>query len=224
MATRKRYPKSFYDDGLGDILDWIDDEVLVHSREKEPSKDGPKSKKTSKRSSDSGDVKKANKSNETRPKKQKLYGDNDLEKVVGTKTIRLANLDAPKEEYELHTNDEELRKVDKTIESRTRGLINRLAAQTMPYVTGEFKKLYSTNSRNDLNNALFNNVESSLLSKSSVAKRKLVAEMMLLISYLDSTISHRTGASIEKRQSRPHVSTDCHVLRAMQNSQQGLKL
>lgn len=178
--SKKKYPKSFYDDGLGDILDWIDDEVLVHSESKLL-----KTKEKSKSSKDISD-KKTKKEN----KKANLYGDNEVsqEKYKAPKRAR----------FELE-DDEENSKVDKKLEDRARGLINRLAAQTMPFVTSEFEKLYSSNARSSVNAAIFSNIESSVINKLALTKRKLVAELMLLVSYLNYKISQDIGASLIHR-------------------------
>lgn len=192
MATKKKYPKAFYDDGLGDILEWIDDEVLVHSGEKRPSGVSKKNK----RQNESGSELDERKSKSDKKKQLNLYGANDLEKVLNKKTKKV-KVDEPIDEFEpMREQGSNRTKLDKNLLDRTRGLINRLAAQTMPYVSGEFEKLYSTQSRTDLNIALFSNIERSVLMEASIAKRKLVAELMLLVAYLDFKISHNIGATI----------------------------
>lgn len=180
MATNRKYPKSFYDDGLGDILEWIDDEVLVHSENK---LGGEKRSKSGDRSN-SREKKKAKKD-------VKLYGDNDTnveQKYKATKRVR----------YELE-DDETTDAPNKRLADRVRGLINRLAAGTMPFVTSEFEKLYSTNQRSSINASIFANIESSVISPHALTKRKLVGELMLLVSFLSFKISQDIGASLVHR-------------------------
>lgn len=180
MTTKKRYPKSFYDDGLGDILEWIDDEVLAPAELKSDRK---------RRADESGSAEelKVGKKKKTTGR-TKIYGDNKvLERPDRKKVIEL----------DLDGQDEV--KLDKNIEAKSRGLINRLAAQTMPYVTSEFEKLYSTNPRSSITATIFSQIESSVIQSHALAKRKLVAELMLLVSYLDFKVSHGIGASIVHR-------------------------
>jgi nucleolar MIF4G domain-containing protein 1 len=87
-------------------------------------------------------------------------------------------------------------KSGKSVEAKARGLINRLTAQTMKYVSTEFQKLYSAHKRSSINAILLKSVDSSLISKTAVAKRKIVAELMLLVSYLSHKISPNVGASL----------------------------
>uniref|UniRef100_A0A6G1SJ83 Nucleolar MIF4G domain-containing protein 1 n=1 Tax=Aceria tosichella TaxID=561515 RepID=A0A6G1SJ83_9ACAR len=95
-------------------------------------------------------------------------------------------------------DDEEQEKVQsgKSVQAKARGLINRLTAQSMSYVASEFQKLYSANSRSTINGVLLGCIDSSLISKTAVAKRKIVAELMLLVSYLNHKISQNIGASL----------------------------
>lgn len=93
-------------------------------------------------------------------------------------------------------DDDAEKKVDKSVEAKARGLINRLTAPTMKYVSSEFQKLYSIHSRSAINAVLLGSIDSSLISKSVVAKRKIVAELMLLVSYLNHKISQNIGASL----------------------------
>lgn len=172
MSSKRKYPKSFYDDGLGDILEWIDDEVLVHSERKKQTEEGQSRKRTK--------------------KEKKLYGDNEILQVPDKKKPNKIRLD--------HDFDEDVDdKPDKKLEDRARGLINRLAAQTMPFVTSEFEKLYSTHSRSSVTTIIFKNIESAIVTQHAIAKRKLVAELMLLVTYLDYKVSHSIGASTVHR-------------------------
>lgn len=175
MTTKRKYPKSFYDDGLGDILEWIDDEVLVHSESK------PKGERSE--------------SNEITPKKTgkksiKLYGDNQIEDNKRPRRVKFDIQDG-EEDVELG--------VDKKLEDRVRGLLNRLAAQNMAFIAAEFEKLYSMNSKSEINTSVWNCIESSITGQHQLAKRKLVAELMLLVSYLTSKISQDIGASLVHR-------------------------
>lgn len=178
-ATKRKYPKSFYDDGLGDILEFIDDEILVHSE----------TKKLKDRSDASSNIK--------RPKdKKKLYGDNaicqaDLKELKRKPMNIKSSLD-----YDSGADEVSASGIDKKLGDRVRGLINRLAASTMPFVTSEFEKLYSTNSRIEVNSAIWDNLESAVINKHALTKRKLVGELILLISYLSSKINHDIGASV----------------------------
>lgn len=171
-----KLPKQFYDDGLGEILDWIDTEILSQSE----------AKKLKSREDNDDD-----KSIKKRRKESKLYGDNEIDpdplKAPRRVKIKLTDDDAPAV------------KIEKSVDDRTRGLVNRLAAQTMPFVTSEFEKMYSTNPRQSINAALFNCIENSIIISSTLAKRKLVAELMLLVSYLSHSISDDIGASIVHR-------------------------
>lgn len=195
MASKNhKYPKAFYDDGLGDILEWIDDEVLIHSEQKESRSSDKKSKKNKKPKSNEQEFVDSDEDHVSSRRKQlKLYGDNDLDKVLNKKPSSKISEDP---ESGATTVYDANKKLDKSLESRVKGLINRLAAQTMSFVTGEFKKLYSTQSRTDLNLAIFQSVERSILISTSVAKRKLVAELMLLVSILDNQVSHNIGGTI----------------------------
>ena len=189
MTSKKKYPKSFYDDGLGDILEWIDDEILLPAETGKRSANRRESQKNNPEAdSETGrhDKKKVKVA-----KKTKLYGDNDLEEVLNRKSKL-------KPELESIGDDDApaATKLNKDIDTRIRGLINRLAAQTMPYVSEQFIKLYSKHSRNELNASLYSNIQSSLLAEETITKRKLVAEFMLLVSYLDHKISHNIGATI----------------------------
>ena len=183
MVSKKRYSKAFYDDGLGDILEWIDDEVLASNELKAKSQTNDKRSDRRKNSEKDSNVKTS--------KQTKLYGDNELSEVIIKKSKKIKFQDS--------NEDEPNTKQDKRLEDRVRGLINRLAAQTMPYVTSEFEKLYSINSRSSIDMAIFNNVESAIIQKHAVAKRKIVAELMLLTAYLDHKISHGVGASLVHR-------------------------
>lgn len=181
MASKRKYPKSFYDDGLGDILEWIDDEVLVHAEKKAfENRNGGQN-------DNSIDTNK-----KTKKTKTKLYGDNELE-TYKSKALAKSKLS----DFEAKDLVEE--KVDKKIGDRVRGLINRLAAQNISYITNEFEKLYKSNPKSAINQALFENIECSLILERAQSKRKLVAEQMLLVSYLDSTISHDIGATFVHR-------------------------
>jgi len=180
MATKKRYPKSFYDDGLGDILEWIDDEVLVHSETKAK-------KKGRSTVGDDGDIRADIRKG--RKRRVKLYGDNELSNSVHKSASRVT--------FEL--NDEQNCGTDKKLDDRVRGLVNRLTAQTMPYITSEFEKLYSSQPRTSINAAIFNTLESSILLDHAITKRKLMAELMLLVSYLSSKINQDIGASLIHR-------------------------
>lgn len=177
--NKPKLPKQFYDDGLGEILDWIDTEILDPAELK-------RLKNRDKNGVDDGN-KLTNKPNK---KSTKLYGDNDTQ---------LDPLQAPRRVKFNLPDDSEAPKVDKTVSDRTRGLINRLTAQTMPFVTSEFEKLYSSHSRQDIDAALFNTIESSIINSNTLTKRKLVAELMLLASYLNYSISQGIGASLVHR-------------------------
>lgn len=180
MASSKRkYPQQFYDDGLGDILDWIDDEVLVHS-------EGGLRKK----GKDNEEHESSKKNAKKLKKKDKIYGENkpSEEKYKAPKRVKVVLQD--------DGSDLEDPKLDQNLENRARGLINRLAAQTMPFVSSEFEKLYSTHHRSLVNLTIFKNIETSIINKAALTKRKLVAELMLLVSYLSSKISDEIGASL----------------------------
>lgn len=170
---KRKYPKSFYDDGLGDFLEWIDDEVLAPA---ELNSDRKRRASKAEALGDDGDkgirIKK-------KEKKKKIYGDNEIKDKPERRKVVEFHLDEPQEI-----------KPDKNVEAKSRGLINRLAAQTMPFVTSEFEKLYSTNSRSMIDTIIFNHIESSIIKSHAIAKRKLVAELMLLVSYLDLRVSH----------------------------------
>lgn len=177
MATTKRkYPKSFYDDGLGDILEWIDDEVLVHSENKLEG-----------RNSTSNDTTQTKRSVQ---KRTKLYGDNEIDDA---KKPRKVNFSLPDEE------EEDKVVIDKKLEDRVRGLLNRLAAKNISFIAAEFEKLYSTSSKSEINTSIWNFIESSITCQHQMAKRKLVAELMLLVSYLSSKISQDVGAFLVHR-------------------------
>lgn len=196
MPGKTTYSKAFYDDGLGDILDWIDDEILVPSETKKNRTEDRSNKKVNKRQKikDTDTSKVSLLKSEKFKRRVNLYGDNDVDEVTRKKdeTTKKAKL-----AIELDVNGEEVvKKVDKKLEDKARGLINRLAAQTMPFVSSEFEKLYSTHSRTEMNEVIFNNIDSSILQKSVIAKRKIVAELMLLVSYLNHKISNNIGASL----------------------------
>lgn len=176
MSTKRKYPKAFYDDGIGDMLEWLDDEVLVHSEDNKLSSRETKVNKKSKNVN-----KKVN-------KKTTIYGENN----TGNQVFKPAR----KLKFKLEDEDENKVIVDKRLEDRVRGLINRLAAQTMPFVTSELEKLYSTNQGTLVTAAIFNNIESSIINEHALAKRKLVAELMLLVSYLNLRVGQIIGASI----------------------------
>lgn len=194
MSNKPKYPKAFYDDGLGDILDWIDDEILVHSDAKKKgrtstSEDGRAKKK---RKQPVGPDPEPSTRNKEPRRQAELYGDNDLDEVFQNKASKKA-----RRAVDLDNDGEEpVEKVGKKIEDRARGLVNRLAARTMPFVACEFEKLYSTNSRAAVNRVLFDNIDSSIVQKSAIAKRKIVAELMLLVSFLSHKISQNIGASL----------------------------
>lgn len=173
MAEKRKYPKSFYDDGLGEILEWIDEEVLVHSDRTKLSEDGDKGSK------------------KNRKNKAKLYGDNELldEKIKAPKRVKI-NLDETEPGAE---------NIDKDVKDKTRRLINQLVAEKMPKFASEFEKLYSTYQRTSINTSIFNNIESAIINPHALTKRKLVAELMLLISYLNFKISHDIGAYLVHR-------------------------
>lgn len=173
---KPRLPKQFYDDGLGDILDWIDTEVLSHSelkklkeRGKNDESNGPKSAKRLKKST-------------------RLYGENEVDLNIFPRRVK----------FQPTADDPEI-SVDKAITDRVRGLMNRLTAQTMGFVTSEFEKLYSSHPRQSINVAIFNTIESSVICSSTLTKRKLVAELMLLTSYLSHSISNNIGATLVHR-------------------------
>lgn len=178
-AEKRKYPKQFYDDGLGDILEWIDDEVLVHSESD-----------LRKRESNKEDAESSKRDSKKLKKKDKIYGENkpSEEKYKAPQRVKFVALD--------DGSDSEEHNLDKNLENRARGLINRLAAQTMPFVSSEFEKLYSTHQRSAVNAIIFKNIETSVISKNALTKRKLVAELMLLVSYLSSKISDEIGASL----------------------------
>lgn len=176
MSLKRKYPKAFYDDGIGDMLEWLDDEVLVHSKDNQlgsrETKSSDKSKKIAKKKN----------------KRVTIYGEND------TTNQRFETLGESR--FKLEDEDENRVIVDKRLEDRVRGLINRLAAQTMPFVTSEFEKLYSTNQGTLVTKAIFNCIESSIVNEHTLAKRKLVAELILLVSYLNFRVGQIIGASV----------------------------
>lgn len=176
MSAKRKYPKAFYDDGIGDMLEWLDDEVLIHSSENQLSSRETKSKEKSRKVSKKAD------------KKTTIYGENDTSNLVFKSQRKL--------KFELEDEDENKINVDKKLEDRVRGLINRLAAQTMPFVTSEFEKLYSTTQGTLVTAAIFNSIESSIITEHTLAKRKLIAELMLLVSYLNLRVGQIIGASI----------------------------
>lgn len=193
MSDKRKYPKAFYDDGLGDILEWIDDEILVHAdakKDRASTKEGREgSSKKDKRGADNSSASGSKK----QPRRQaELYGDNDLDELPQKESSKKARLAVDLDEE----GDEVVEKVEKKLDDRVRGLVNRLAAPTMPFVASEFEKLYSTNSRTAVNQSLFTNIDSSLIQKSAVAKRKIAAELMLLVSYLNHKVSNNIGASL----------------------------
>lgn len=183
--SQKRYPKSFYDDGLGDFIEWLDDEVLVHTETKKlRERDKPSRKRGHTDDSTQVELKEKTKSKS----KKSLYGDNNVEEETFSSRRKRV-------QFNVYDDDEnEHPKSEKNVEDRTRGLINRLAAQTMPFVTSEFEKLYSTNPRAAINATIFRHIESSVINKHAIAKRKLIAELMLLISYLSNKINEEIGA------------------------------
>lgn len=181
MASKRKYPKSFYDDGLGDFLEWIDDEVLAAAELRSD-------RKRTARKAEAHDEDNKGKRVKDNQKKSKIYGDNETtDKAEKRKVV----------DFDLY--DQKEIKTDKNVEAKSRGLINRLAAQTMPFVTAEFEKLYATNSRSIIDTIVFNHIESSIILSHAIAKRKLVAELMLLVSYLDLRVSHGIGGFIVHR-------------------------
>lgn len=196
-TKKKKYPKSFYDDGLGEILEWIDDEVLIHSENKLKRDDedqdlvigkGNKKKRQKLAKSGKDQVRKESQA-------KKLYGDNEISNEIYIPPKRV-KVDFANDE---NGEDDSNQAANKKLEDRARGLINRLAAQTMPFVTSEFEKLYSTNSRSTIDAAIFKNVESSVICKDALTKRKLIAELMLLVSYISHKISQDVGANFVHR-------------------------
>lgn len=200
MSSKKKYAKSFYDDGLGDILEFIDDEILIHSETKSL-KERNKGKKR-KDSSDEPDFSDGDQEEDEvvrkKSKKSKIKSEVKIPKLYGDNVITADSKYKPPKKAQFELEDHEV-KVDKKLEDRARGLINRLAAQTMPFVSSEFEKLYSTNSRGAVSMSIFKNIETSIINKNALAKRKLVAELMLLVSFLDHKISHNIGASLVHR-------------------------
>ena len=180
MSEKRKYSKAFYDDGVGDLLEWIDDEVLVHAEIKKNSKE-------------------LSRKRETRKELQsKIYGQNETDSKETQRdrpSVSLKSLDDTLSD-DVSRKAPRIKTNNKNLEDRARGLINRLAAQTMPFVTSEFEKLYSNNDRTLVNAAILKNIETSIISQHTIAKRKLVAELMLLVAYLDFKVSHSIGAAI----------------------------
>lgn len=206
-----KLPKAFHDDGLADILEWIDDEILkpkeseLRLRKKRPLALHTRETKEKKRSIeetfdgdddddsvvDTDDIKTETKRRKTKPQlAEDIYGNVlDEHGNIVEQNVAIGKLDA----------DSDMIEVDESLQRKVRGLINRLTSQTISYVSSEIEKLYKTHQRLMINEAIFRVIDTSGIHLNNLAPRKLVAELMLLVSYLSHRIGNELGSGFVHR-------------------------
>jgi len=124
----------------------------------------------------------------------------DIKEVSAGKYIPPALRNLPKV-------DVDKEKVNKErIKRQLKGLLNRVSETTLPAIMAEIEKLYSKNSRNNMNEILFMLISEACITTSKMPDR-LIIEHMLIIAALHTSIGVEVGSyALEMLAERFHAS------------------
>lgn len=217
---RNRLPKSFYLDGLGELIELCDNKKYENRIATDDDEDAPKNLQESDNESDmasGSDFSDENENDESEEMNEDSEVDDELEFDDQTKsnTRRNASRVIDNEgRYEdiygiVRNKDGEILEaeatkekkltidldvvVDENVQRKLRGLLNRLTAENIKPISSQIVELYRTYSRYMINKGIFCCIENLVINAQHNVSCKIVSEISLLIAYLHVEIGEEVG-------------------------------
>lgn len=199
---RKAIPKSFYADGLGDLLDLVDkrvdpdqdlDEVKDEGEEEQQSDDSDQDM-----NSDVHDQESDHGSEHSDQEfDQEIEFDPDSEKEDEDEGVESDESDEEAQETIAEPPAEPIRQepeqLDQTLLRRIRGQLNRITTSNMPSICSFIGNMYRENSLFQMNESICRCMDSLLVIDVTLSPLKLVTEMCLLLAALHENIGEEVG-------------------------------
>lgn len=208
---RKAVPKSFYDEGLGDILDFIDKRVdpdddrkqekeeqiseNEDDEDQEMSDDADDQNEESDEDSDVGDEKEiefeVDSDADEEDNDSEDEDDDEVEEADQSEEMDDADEDA--QVVEPVVDKIQCEPLDPTLMRRIRGQLNRITSANLPSISSFIENMYRENSSFQVNESMCRCIDSLLVVPVTLSPLKLVTELCLLIASLHENIGDEVG-------------------------------
>ena len=191
-----RLPNSFYADGLGDILDFIDKRVDPDADLNEQ----PVDEETSENEGEDFDSEEDCLTEEEDHDEDMVEGSLDLsdeDDTEETKTDLYGNLVDKKGRVIPKTTQEQVvqedQELDKDLLRKIRGQLNRLTSFNLPGISNFIEALYKSNSLFQVNQCICQCIHDLVIIDITLSPLKLVSELTLLVCVLHENIGEEVG-------------------------------
>ena len=197
---RTSIPKSFYAEGLGDILDLVDKRV-------DPDHDLLVEKESPATDEEEMDELDVDSDADDQEEEDSHLSDGDIDQEIefDVEEDDADISDDADEEEEKDEDDvvaahaspqsvtEKPEPLDETLLRRIRGQLNRITSSNLPSISTFIEKMYQNNSLFHMNESICRCIESLLVIEVSLSPAKLVTEMCLLLASLHANIGEEVG-------------------------------
>lgn len=86
--------------------------------------------------------------------------------------------------------------VEKELTKKVRGLMNRIALKTLPFIVNELEEIFQKHSNNLVCRCMFNCIDQLVLSNQALASQKLCTEIAMLVAICHSRLGEEVSGNI----------------------------